>query len=351
MMSALVCVLGAFVFAQHTFAQSPAGISVKPATIEPDRTVDAGNEFSQSITVTNQSAEDKEFFVYVQDIKGVEAGGVPIFADPGEEKTGYELSQWLEVQTGALMVPAGESREVPFVVHVPDTASPGSHFGGIFISAEPPKLRQIGAGVGYEVAVPIHVRVSGEVIDTARIRSFSTDKLIYGDGSVRFEAKVENQGNILIRPAGPITITGMFGKRAEVFTANENRAGVFPGSVRDFVFDHDIEGFAFGRYEAIIALAYDGSYGQKTIDASLVFWVFPVKILLTIVGTFAGIFLVGYILTRYYINQAIMRAAGGRRIAARRYRRGAGISRTLFVLVSVLGVFTLFLLALLVLMA
>lgn len=351
MMGALVCVLGAFVFTQNALAQSGAGITVKPATIEPDRTVDAGNTFSESIMVTNESAEDKEYFVYVQDIKGVEDGGVPVFADPNEEKTGYELSAWLEVQSGVLMVPAGATREIPFTVRVPETAAPGSHFGGIFISAEPPRLREIGAGVGYEVAVPIHVRVSGEVVDTARIRSFSTDKLIYGDNTVRFEAKVENQGNILIRPSGPITITGMFGDRAEIFMANESRAGVFPGSVRDFAFDHQMKGFAFGRYEAIIALAYDGSYGQKTIDASLVFWVFPVKVLLMIIGAFAAIFIIGYLLTRYYINQAIMRAAGGRRITPRRYRRRAGISRTLFVFVSILGVCTLFLLAFLVLMA
>jgi hypothetical protein len=348
---ACVAFLSTLLFLPTAQAQSLAGVTVRPAMVELDHSVDAGAEVAQSITVTNESAEEKEYFIYIQDIKGVADGGVPVFADPGEEKTGYELSEWLHIASGSLIVGAGASVELPLTIRVPETAAPGSHFGGIFISAEPPRLREIGAGVGYEVAVPIHIRVSGDVVDTARIRSFATDQLIYGTNAVRFEAKVENQGNILIRPSGPITVRGMFGDRVQVFMANESRAAVFPGTVRDFTFEYALDGFAFGRYEAVVALVYDGAYGQKTIDASLVFWVFPAKILMTVIGVFVAVFLIGYMLTRYYIRHAIMRAAGGRRIAPQRYRRGAGISRALFVFVSLLGVCTLFLLALLVFMA
>jgi hypothetical protein len=334
--------------ATPVFAQDNAGITLIPATIE--EAADPGSTIEEVLTVTNESDVEREFYVYTRDIKGVEAGGVPVFAEEAE-KTGYEITEWIQLGFEKITVPAFGSTKVPVVINVPPMATPGSHFGGIFVSVEPPKLRQIGAGVGYQVASVVSIRISGDIIDTARIRSFSTDKLVYGTKKVVFTAKVENQGNILIRPRGPVTITSMFGTDPEVFTVNDSLAGVFPGTMRDFDFTWESEGIGFGRYEAVLALGYDGENGQRTIDASLVFWVFPTKIILTILGIFIGIFVLGYVFTKYYINQAILRAAGGRRIVSSRMRRQTGISRFVFVFVSLMALTVMFLLVLLVLFA
>jgi hypothetical protein len=329
-------------------AQASAGITLIPATIE--KPADPGAVLAETLTVTNESNEDKEYYIYKRDIKGVESGGVPIFAEEGAEKTGYEMSEWVSLVADRVPVPAGASVQIPVTITVPSEASPGSHFAGIFVSVEPPRLREIGAGVGYEVASILSIRISGDVVDTARIRSFSTDKLLYGTKDVHFVARIENQGNILMRPRGPITITGMFGK-PEVFTVNENLAGVFPGTTRDLTFDWKSEGFGFGKYEAVIALTYDGNGGQKTIDSTLVFWVFPIKIMLSILAGFLAIFVLGYVFTKYYIRQAIMRASGGRRIATQRYRKQVGVSRFAFVFISVMTVMVIFLIVLLIAIA
>jgi hypothetical protein len=52
-----------------------------------------------------------------------------------------------------------------------------------------------------------------------------------------------------------------------------------------------------------------------------------------------------------YINRAIMRAAGGRRMPAGRYRRQVGISRFAFVMSTLLAVFALFLIVVLIFFA
>lgn len=322
------------IHAPYAHAQTGSGISIIPAFIEEP--ADPDTEHTYTLTVSNKSSEDKEYFIYAKDIKGVEGGGVPIFADPGEEKTGFELTEWLTLSTDKISVPAGQSVTLTAVMRVPKNATPGSHFAGVFVSLEPPKLRETGASVGYEVASIFSIRISGDISDAARIRSFSTDKLIYGNNNVHFTARVENQGNILIRPIGPLTITGMFSKEPKVISVNDTHAGVFPGSGRDFNFDYTIDGFAFGRYEATLALAYDGENGQKTMDATLIFWVFPLKIVLIVIGLFGSIFLGGFLFTRYYIRRTLMRAAGGRRIASVRTRRRDGMSRGLFVFLSIL---------------
>lgn len=330
-------------------AQQNAGITLIPATIEEP--ADPGGIISETLKITNESVEDKEYYIFKQNIVGVETGGVPIFGEEGAEITGYEMSEWIQIPTEPVKISAGQTVELPIVINVPMTATPGSHFGGIFISAEPPKLRETGAGVGYEVVSIVSIRISGDVIDAARIRQFSTDKLLYSGKHVTFSAKIENQGNILIRPRGPLTITSMFNTEPVAFTVNDTLAGVFPGTVRDLQFKWDSDELGFGRYEAILALVYEGEDGQKTIDSTLVFWIFPAKVMMWIGIALVIIIGGGYLLTKYYINQAIIRGAGGRRITPQRYRKQVGISRFAFVLVALMAVFVLFLLVVLIFFA
>lgn len=332
-----------------TNAQQGAGLTLVPATIE--KAADPGSILVETLTITNESIEDKEYYIYKRDIKGVEAGGVPIFAEEGAETTGYEMSEWIQIPTEPIKIAAGSSVDLPVTIAVPGSATPGSHFGGIFVSLEAPKLREIGAGVGYEIAAIVSIRISGEIIDTASIRSFSTDKLLYSTKDVIFNAKIENKGNILIRPRGPISITSMFGTAPEVFTVNDKQAGVFPGTMRDLNFEWHGDGMGFGRYEAVLALVYDAENGQKTIDATLVFWIFPAKLTFTILGGILALVVIGYLLTKYYINQAIIRAAGGRRITPQKYRKQVGISRFAFIAVSLMAVLVLFLLVMLIFFA
>jgi hypothetical protein len=265
--SAVLFVL-TFVFVSQTaYAQQQAGITLVPAMVE--KSVNPGDTLTQTLTVTNESGEDREYYVYKKNITGVENGGVPVFAKEEGERTVYEVAEWIQIPTEPIKVFANQSLELPITITVPPEATPGSHFGGVFISAEPPKLREIGAGVGYEVVSIISLRINGDISDMARIRSFSTDKLVYGSKHVKFSAKIENQGNILIRPRGPVTITSMFSTKPVVISVNSSLAGVFPGTARDIEFAWDSDELGFGRYEAILALAYDGEGGQKTIDSTL----------------------------------------------------------------------------------
>jgi hypothetical protein len=344
-----MCALIVLASASVAFAQTDeSGIKVVPTTIE--ELADPGSTLTENLTITNVSNESKEYFIYKRDIIGVENGGVPVFGEEGAERTGYEMTEWIAFQEEPLRMSPNETVTLPITISVPENASPGSHFGGVFISAEPPRLREMGAGVGYEIATIISIRISGDVIDDARIRTFSTDKLFYSTKNVTFNAKLENQGNILIRPRGPLEIRSMLGGKPDVMIVNEALAGVFPGTVRELTFEWNDEGIGFGRYEAILALSYDGDGGQKTIDKSLVFWVFPLNIIVPILLGFIGIILAGYFLTRYYINQAVMRAQGSRRISTQ-YRRNTGVSRFAFVFVSILGTLVVFLIILLILFA
>ncbi len=333
----------------HAQWSNSAGVEVTPATIE--RRVAPGESFTEQLTFVNLGEEEREFYLYKRNIKGVEGEGSPIFADEGTVPTGFELTEWLSVKEEPIVIAGnGGIFTYDLVVTVPQDATPGSHFGGVFISAEPPRLREIGAGVGFQVASILSFRVDGEVIDDVRVRSFSTDKLFYGSKKVKFIAKIENQGNILVRPHGPMSIESMLGGESKVVSVNEVRHGVFPRTVRDFEFEWDEEGVGFGRYQGVLALSYDGDGGQRTIDASVVFWVFPTKVMVPLLITL--IVLIGgfYIFTRLYIRRVMMDAGTGRRVP-QRLRRQVGVSRFAFVFVAIMGVIVVFLIVLLIFFA
>jgi hypothetical protein len=297
--TSLIALLLAIPFAAQ--AQTPEGVEMKPAIIE-DR-VNPGEVRDFSLSVTNIGSTERTFYFSSLDIKGVDDRGVPIFATVGEP-TPYELSTWLTVPQESVTIPAGEMREFPFRVTVPNEASPGAHFGGVFLDVRPLRLRTSGAGIGFSVGTIVSLRIAGDVVEEARVRSFSTDRLIYNQPRVRFTTNVENMGNVLVRPYGQIKIVNMTGREVGTVRVNENVSHVFPLSERSYDTVWERDGFAFGRYQAMVSLVY-GEDGRRTITGTASFWILPVKPILYTIGGFLAMVLVMFFFVRMYIRKKL----------------------------------------------
>jgi hypothetical protein len=343
----ILCVF--FLFAGYTFAQSQAGIGIVPATIEKNAT--PGEIQEHTVKVVNLSGAVQTYYLYTRDIVGVADGGVPVFAEEGEEKTGYELTQWLMLDAQEMTLEPSQEKEVHIKIAVPQEATPGSHFGAVVVSMQPPRLRKTGAAVGYEVANIISIRVAGDAIENAQMRSFSTGNYIYGSAEVDFAARVENKGNVLLRPIGPLEITNMFGKRVAMLTINESKAGVFPLSDRTFSVKWKSENGGFGRYEAVASMVYGSEGRQATISNTTSFWILPMNIIAPALGALLVLLLVTYISIKLYIRSKLRGVAVHSSRLARRRSGGSGFSAFTLVLIVMLAVTSLFLLVLLVLFA
>lgn len=349
-LSTLLIFTGLFLAMTATaFAQDGAGIGMRPAVIENNG--DPGESQSHVIGVTNLSSAKQTYYIFTRDITGVQSGGVPIFAEEDAEKTGYEMSDWISLGVTEVELEPGEEKEVSVAITIPDNATPGSHFAGVFASMEPPKMRSVGASVGYQVASIISIRVSGDVIENAEIRQFSTGDFIYGSPNVDFHARVENKGTVLVRPIGPLEVHNMFGKRVALLTFNESKAGVFPMSERPFDITWEDEGPGFGRYEAVLSLVYGEQGRQSTISSTVSFWILPMNIFLPSLGILAVLLLVTFISVKLYIRRKIRGATGASRRVVRQRQRNGGMSALLLVIVVMLAVTALFLLILLALFA
>lgn len=285
------------------------GVELKPAVIE--ERVEPGSVRTFSIKVTNISDTQKTFYLNAQDITGLDDAGLPIFSDE-TEITPYELSQWIEIPESAVTLGARETKEVSFTVRVPAEASPGAHFGGVFLDARPPRLRSNGSSIGLRVGTIINLRIAGNATEDAQMREFSTSKIIYGSPNVEFNVKIANLGNVLLRPHGLVEISDMRGAKVGLVKINNSGAAVFPNAEKTFAETWNHEGFAFGRYQAVVSLVY-GEDGRKTVSGVTSFWVLPFKPILIALGSIFAVILLMYAFIRMYISRKLreMGARGG----------------------------------------
>lgn len=322
---AVLLLVFSFISVCTVSAQEEAGIGIKPASITDK--LEPGEVKSFSVSVSNLSGVDQTFYLSRRDIVDVAAGGVPVFANSKTERSGYELSEWITLEQDSVFIPAGESRTVPFILQAPEDATPGGHFGAIVISVEPPEIRSSGASIGYEVANIISMRIAGDVVESAQIRQFSTEKYIHSNIDVNFLVRVENEGNTLVKPIGPLEITNMFGKQVATLTFNESGAGVFPmtkngPTVRDYEINWQDETPGFGRYEAVLSAAYGDAGAMKTMTSTVTFWVLPMKIVAPALIGLLIFFLIVYFGVKIYVKRTVAVMTGGStRRLVNRHRR------------------------------
>ncbi len=301
----ILAVLGA---SGIVLAQQQLSVKIEPAQI--DENVNPGQTLNETIKVTNQDQQPKTFYLLARDISGTGDGGQPVFASGTDDI--YGMSAWVSFGQPSVVVAGGASKDVPFSIKVPKDAAPGGHFGAVFLSLEAKKPTNTGTGVGLEIGPIIDLRVAGEVVEDARIREFSTDKSIYGVPIVNFSTKIENLGNVLLKPHGLLEIVNMFGKKVFSSTINDSASGIYPKSQRSFSAQWAPEGFTFGRYQATEAWLY-GENGNKTIYQTISFWVFPLNVILPVFFGILAVILAFYFGIRAYIAKKL-----------RELQRGAG---------------------------
>jgi hypothetical protein len=286
-------VLALLVMPTAAFAQEKVSIKVQPSLIEEK--VDPGQVLSRAVEVTNFSSISQILYLSVKDISSVNDDGQPTFSKVGET-TPYDVSSWISFSAPSVTLAPGESRKVPFLITVPSQVSPGGHYGGVIFQQNPPDLTTSGTGVGYEVAMLLSMRVSGDIKEDAQVRDFQTEKMIYGKTPVKFLVRVENPGNVIVRPRGPIDLVNMFGKKVDTIRMNDAAAAVFPGQIRPFEAEWDSANLLFGRYTATLVLAYGDDGKQSTTPVVTRLWILPTSIIIP-----ASIFLIFFVLLTWIL--------------------------------------------------
>jgi hypothetical protein len=286
------------------FAQSPEGIGVRiQPTLFEDR-AEPGATMTGTFTVTNTSEIAQQFFLSARNVTGVDPSGRPSFSREQDDISGT-LASWVTLTERSIELAPGASMRIGFTASVPEDASPGTHFGGVFVDRPADQVNTSGAGVGYMVGALLSIQVGGDIVESLRITEFSTDRSFYTDASAGFSIAITNEGNIYDEVQGFITINDMFGKTIDTVDVDSFRA--VPGYERRVAKVWEGTGFHIGRYTAVLDLVH-GQENRTTISREVRFWVVPVGTLGLVLGLiFVGL-LALYVMVRVYVRRQLARA-------------------------------------------
>lgn len=295
------------------FAQDSLSVTVTPPLFQ--LTVGPGESWTSTVKVVNNNAYPVTYAAQVVDFESQGESGqgtfVPLIESfANESQRGDSLGAWIEISKDPITIQSGDSAHVQFTVRVPENADPGGHYAAIMIG---PSGQDVQAGshmkVSSFVTALLFVRIKGEIIESGRIREFTTGSTFYQRPEANFVLRFENTGNTHLRPQGSITLYNMWGKERGQVMINEksNFGNVLPRSVRRFEFAWTGEPslLDIGRYSAIVTLGY-GDEGKQNTSATTYFWVVPVVPASITIGILLFVILTMTWLIRRYVRRALM---------------------------------------------
>lgn len=267
-------------------------LSISPQNIE--LSVNPGDTTVDTIRITNNSAEAVQITAESFDIQpqGEEGSYIPIEAT-GES---FSLSSWISLVPDGAIIPPRDTQDFELTITFPADAEPGGHYATAVFTTVPPPSQGEGASatVQQELALPVILaKVSGDIVESADLVEFKAAKSFYtNEDQIEFETRLNNTGNVHVKPKGTIVIKNMFG--SEVATIDVDSNNVLPEYVRQLGAVWEDPGFAWGRYTADLSMVFGNS--DQIITASTSFTVFPYQ---TIIPAAILVGALLYVLIRY----------------------------------------------------
>jgi len=299
-------------------APSETSIKLTPSIVES--LVKPGDVFNRQIKVANVSGQEITLYAYLKDFKAAaedDSGRAELIV-PGTESGNY-ISSWIDITTEGITLSPGEEKGVPYAINIPSNVGPGGYYGAIVFGTEAPKSRpgeaDTGAAIGIsqQAASLILLQVEGIADERADVREFKTDKQFYSTPfDIKFLTKINNLGNVHIKPRGVIEIKDMMGKKVTTLTVNEDSGNILPKSARSFA-NNWKDKFGFGKYEASLALSYgtpadQGGEGRKTLTMFWYFWILPAKIIISVIASILVLVVLFIVFLKHYRKAAIRKA-------------------------------------------
>ncbi|MFC1687060.1 hypothetical protein ACFL0L_00585 [Patescibacteria group bacterium] len=292
--SAVVGIVSILAFA--LFLPSVYALTLIPPSLELGLTP---NQSSQvAIKLFNEEAKAVELYTEARNFDARGETGQPEFDFNSDS---FGLSSWMQMESGPIVLGAGERYEVPVTITPPLGADPGGHYAAVFFSTSPPEDGQV--RISSKVGTLVLATVEGDIQENGEIAQF-----ILKDGQkvltrlpVEFITRFQNTGNIHLKPTGTITVSNLFGKMVTELDFNTAQGATLPSTTRKYEtiweqsavndsdgnfwkkfwqeYTNEKNNFAIGKYTAsqeIIA----GEDGAIRDTAEVSFWIIPWRLLL-----------------------------------------------------------------------
>lgn len=183
----------------------------------------AGSTNELTATIGNVGEVPLDLRTFSSDAVVLVNGGFGV-KDEDAEQTGP--TTWIDWEAETFSFEPGEGIERSFTVTIPEGTAPGEYIAGISIqTAEPIEIE--GSTMFDQIirkAVAVFIIVEG---DTTASYELGEPEIITTTGGSRLEVPIANTGDVLVKPAGTITLTDSEGR--EVFSTEVTMGSVYAG--------------------------------------------------------------------------------------------------------------------------
>lgn len=269
------------------------GVRLSPAIIDLNGA--KGMSYPLNIDVTNVTASDLEYTVALKDFGAKDETGSPQILNDSQMPPQVSMRTWIST-VPKFTLASKKTKKVTVYINIPANAEPGGHYGVIQFSGKAPNLKSSGVGISASAGTLLLVKVAGAITEKASVASFNTElngksTNFFETAPVNLVTRIQNTGNVHVKPFGSIEVKDMFGSVVGTYPVNSSKSNVLPNSIRRF--DNKVDGMFIGVFTATLTLGY-GLQGQA-LEASTTFYVIPYKIIGTVILVIA---LVIFILRR-----------------------------------------------------
>jgi len=235
--------------------------------------------------------------------------GIAAFRPLDEEMTEQgSPAAWLEPESDKVTIPPESGKDITFTIRVPEDAPPGGHYTALlFSTAAGPRGEGSELRVSSQLTSMFLIRVAGDIDEGARLREFRTTAGWLSKPQTEFLIRLQNTGNVHLRPRGRITVHNMWGRERGVIELSPDGqfGNVLPDSTRRFNYgwEGDLSFADIGRYTAELELSYGDS--GRTITDRVTFWIMPLQPLAIGMGALLLFLVVLFLAVRSYVRRAI----------------------------------------------
>ncbi len=251
-------------------------------TISPlifDLSANPGDVLKNSLRLYNPTDQTIKVVMTVEDFKPKgEEGSVEISKLEPEIEKIYSLAKWVEIKPSEFEIPPRQEKFVEFIINVPKEAEPGGKYAALVANiGETIALEgTTGAKVLQKVASLLLVSISGPVYEKLLVLEFKGPKF-QEYGPINFILRLENQGNVHLRPKGTVAITNWQNRKVADLIVPQQ--AVMPKAKRIINIKWPKKNLV-GRFTATLVASYGST--NEPLSAVWTFWVWPIKLTIII---------------------------------------------------------------------
>jgi hypothetical protein len=328
----LALIVFLIVFPTSALAAS-SGINLTTSPLPVNLSSNPGQTITTDLRIQNSDSQSQKIKVSLMKFSAYGETGKPALQD---RAPGDDYFDWVSFSPSVFTASPNQWQTVKMTIKVPKEAAFGYYYAVIF---SPVDQNPTGKGSKFIGSTAILVLLdvkSPNAKRSAEIANFSVNRKFYEFLPANFSVRLHNTGNVHLLPAGTIYIK-RGSKQVAAIPLNSQHGSILPNSYRVYtaawsdgfpvyqtkqvdgrvVLDkndqpvqqlkwnfNQVTHLKFGHYTANLLAVYDNGSRDVPLEASVSFWVIPLRLVAIVIGLLA---LIGGLVTYIVILRRRLR--------------------------------------------